>query len=314
VAVWGIPSRWLLALGVALTTCVVIFNVPGAPLARLHEHRVPAILFAHLAVGLLALGLLPRVPLLVDRFTRASPATQTRDIVTTVAGVAGAMALVALWPSFAEHLLRREWGLVEPAQFVLYLLCAHVCLGHARRLTLEDPRRRLYRLAGWVMVLGALEEIDYLGAVNGLLRLAGVLERGRVGTTYVGSAHDLITLVATYPWLAPIVVGIVGGVTVVVLLAAWRLWPRERAAAWCELWSSTSWPLAAAAACMLIAAWVDVETRRLAAVTGLGRDTVLLIEEPLELLAVPLVAAALLLKVSRDRQDEARGARSRPRG
>jgi hypothetical protein len=227
--------------------------------------------------------------------------------VTTVLGVAGAMALVALWPPFAEHLLRREWGLVEPAQFVLYLLCAHVCLGHARRLTLRDPRRRLYRLGGWVMVLGALEEVDYLGAVNGLLRLAGVLDRGRVGTTYVGSAHDVITLVATYPWMAPTVAGIVAGVTGVVLLAAWRLWPQERAAAWCELRSWTSWPLAAAAGCMLIATWVDVETRRLAAVTGLARDAVLLIEEPMELLAILLVAAALLLKVSRDLRRDGAG-------
>lgn len=302
-AVWGIPSRWLLALGLALTTCVVILNVPGIPLVRLHDHRVPAILFAHVAVGLLALGLLRRVPLLVDRFTRIPPATQARYIVTTVVGVAGAMALVALWPPFAEHLLRREWGLVEPAQFVLYLLCAHVCLGHARHLTLEDPRRSLYRLGGWVMVLGALEEVDYLGALNGLLRLAGVLDRGRVGTTYVGSAHDVITLVATYPWLAPIVVGSVAGVTGVVLLAGWHLWPRERTAAWCELRSWTSWPLAGATGCMLIAAWVDVETRRLAAVTGLARNAVLLIEEPTELLAILLVAAALLLKVSRDLRD-----------
>jgi len=286
---------------------VVTFNIPGIPLVRLHEHRVPAILFAHVAVGLLALGLLPRVPLLIDRFTRVPPAAQARYVVTTVLGVAGAMALVALWPPFAEHLLRREWGLVEPAQFVLYLLCAHVCLGHARHLALGDPRRRLYRLGGWVMVLGALEEVDYLGAVNGLLRLAGVLDRGRVGTTYVGSAHDVITLVATYPWMAPIVVGIVAGVAVVVLLAAWRLWPQERAAAWRELKSSTSWPLAAAAGCMLIAVWVDVETRRLAAVTGLTRDAVLLIEEPMELLAILLVAAALLLKVSRDLRRDGAG-------
>jgi hypothetical protein len=303
VAVWGIPSRWPLALGLALTTCVVIFNIPGVPLVRLHDHRVPAILFAHVAVGLLALGLSPRVPILIDRFTRVPPAAQTRYVVTTVLGVAGAMALVALWPPLAEHLLRREWGLVEPAQFVLYLLCAHVCFRHARHPTLGEPRHRLYRLGGWVMVLGALEEVDYFGAVNGLLRVAGVLDRGRVGTTYVGSAHDLMTLVATYPWLAPIVVGIVAVVTVVVLPAAWRLWPQERAAAWVELRSWTSWPLAAAAGCMLIAAWVDVATRWLAAATGLPRGAVLLIEEPMELLAIVLVAATLLLKVSRDLRD-----------
>ena len=50
----------------------------------------------------------------------------------------------------------------------------------------------------------------------------------------------------------------------------------------------------------MIAQWADVEARALAEVTGLHRGRILLVEEPMELLAAMLVSGALLLKVSRD--------------
>ena len=296
-SVLGVPSRWLLTLGIVLTTSVVIFNIPSASFVRLREHRILAIIFAHVAVGLVALGLVPALPGLISRFSRISAAAQSRYIMLAILTAFAAMALLIPWPAVADGFLRREWGIVEPVQFALYSLCAWICFRHARYLTASaEPRHRVFRVAGWGMVVVALEEVDYLGAVNGLLRLTGALDRGRVGSTYVGSAHDMIALIAVTPWLWPVALAAL----VLTLIAVWHVGALTRAAVWPELAQATSWPLAGAAACMVIAQWADVEARTLAEATGLHRGRILLVEEPMELLAAMLVSGALLLKVSRD--------------
>jgi hypothetical protein len=295
-SVLGVPSRWLLGAGIVLTTCVGILNIPGAQVVRPHDHRRVAIIVAHVAVGLIALGLVPALPGFISRFARMSAGAQSRYIAVAILTAVAAMALLIPWPEVADGLLRREWGIVEPVQVALYALCGWVCFRHARYLTAADPRHRVFRVAGWGLVVVVLEELDYLGVVNGLLRLTGALERGRVGTTYVGSAHDVIALVAVTPWLWPVALAAL----VLLLLAVWRVGALSRAVVWPELAQATSWPLAGAAACTVIAQWADVEARALAEVTGLHRGRILLVEEPMELLAAMLVSGALLLKVSRD--------------
>jgi hypothetical protein len=293
---FGIPSRWLLAAGVTLTTSLLVLNVPEFPLVHLHDHRVLAIVFAHLAVSLIVLGLLPWLPGLIDRLARRSLAAQSGYLVVVMLAVLAALALVAQWPELAEPLLRREWGIVEPVQFALYALYAWICFRQARHRRSRDSRHRVYRVAGWTMVVLALEEIDYLGAVNGLLRLTGALDRGRVGSTYVGAAHDVISLVVARPWLWPLAVGV--GVLAVIVVR--RIGALSVGAVWRELTSATSWPLAGAVACMVFAQWADVEARGLAALTGLERGRILLVEEPVELVAVILLGGSLILKVCRD--------------
>jgi hypothetical protein len=296
-SVLGVPSRWLLTMGIVLTTCVVIFNIPGVSFVRPRDHRIVAIIFAHVAVGLVALGLVPALPGLISRFAGISTGAQWRYILVAILMAFAAMALLIPWPAVADGFLRREWGIVEPAQFALYSLCAWICFRHAKYLTVAaDPRHRVFRVAGWGMVVVALEEVDYLGAVNALLRLTGALDRGRVGSVYVGSAHDVIALVAVTPWLWPVALAAL----VLTLVAVWHVGALSLAAVWPELVQATSWPLAGATACMVIAQWADVEARALAEATGLQRGRILLVEEPMELLAAMLVSGALLLKVSRD--------------
>jgi hypothetical protein len=302
-SVCGVPSRWVLIVGIVLTVCVVIFNISGALAVRPRDHRVARIIVAHVAVGVIALGLVPVLPGLISRFARISVHAQSGYIAVAIVTALIGMALPTPWPAVADGLLRREWGIVEPVQFALYSLSAWVCFDHARWLAIaRAPGHWTFRVAGWGMGILALEEIDYLGAVNGLLRLTGMLDRGRAGTTYVGSAHDMIALVLVRQWLLPVLLAALP----LTLVAVWFALRPRPARVWAalrpELTWTTNWPLVPAGACIAIAQLVDVEARALIAVTGLQRDAILLAEEPMELLAAMLVSSAVLLKVSRDRR------------
>jgi hypothetical protein len=307
------PSRWVLIVGIVLTIGVAIFNIPGALAVRPRDHRVASIIFAHVAVGVIALGLVPLLPALIRRFARISVRAQSGFIAVAILTALIGMALPTAWPVVADGLLRREWGIVEPMQFALYSLSAWVCFDHARWLAIAGaPGHVTFRVAGWGMGILALEEIDYLGAVNGLLRLTGTLDRGRVGTTYVGSAHDMIAIILVTPWLLPVLLAAL----TLTLIAVWfasrprpaRVWAALRP----ELTWTTNWPLVPAGACIAIAQLVDVEARALTEVTGLQRDAILLAEEPMELLATMLVSSAVLLKVSRDLRRYFAGVSSAP--
>lgn len=282
-----------LVAGAILTGALLLFNVPGNPVLEFRRHRVAGMMLGHTAVVLLALGLAPRL-------SRALPAAAAMDarrlaarLVGGVAGVAVAMvALATAWPDYAHQLLTREWGVIEPLQFVFYLVAARLCFAMAHRSSGRRAPLRLYRLGGWVFRLFALEEIDYLGVPSSLARLAGV-ERSRVGGSYVGALHDALNVAAQYGlvWIPLLALGLAA------LAASWWI-SGGRAATVRDMVSWRLLPAVIGAALMGLAQAKDVHDEHFAAAT---RERIFddLLEEPLELVAVLAVNVTLVLELAR---------------
>ena len=249
-------------------------------------------------MGLVLLGLAPRCRAWLERL----PAVPARSrIVWFAASLAvplvAMVALRAAAPAYAHQVLTREWGLVEPAQFALYLGAAWLAFARAGRHPRAAPEARFFRLAGWVCVVLALEEIDDLGVVSTTARLLGV-PRGRIGGVYVGGLHDLLNLASRYSAVLPaIVAGLAAVATAgwVVARGLGRVLAREAG-------SATSLPLVGALLFMTLAQLTDIDDRPAAPLTDpvLARTRVVgnLREEPLELLAVICLDAALALKLA----------------
>jgi hypothetical protein len=282
-----------LVVGSILTAALLLFNVPGNPVLEWRRHRVAGMLLGHTAVVLLAVGLTPAA----SRLLRAAAAMDARRLALLLVGavMSGAAAMVVLavaWPDYAHQLLTREWGLIEPLQFVLYLVAARLCFGIAHRSAGRRATLRLYRLGGWVFRLFALEEIDYLGVPSSLARLVGV-EGSRIGGSYVGALHDGFNVAAQYGfvWIPLLALGL-GAIA-----ASWWI-SGGRAATVRDMVSWRLLPAVTGAALMGLAQAKDIHDEHFAA-TARSRLFDDLLEEPLELVAVLAVNSTLVLELAR---------------
>ena len=282
-----------LIAGALLTAVVLLFNVPGNPVLELRQHRVAGMVLGHSGLVLLAIALAPTL-------SRALPTAAAMDarrlavlLGLVVAGFTAAIvALAAAFPEYAHQLLTREWGLVEPLQFVLYLIAARLCFAMARRSIARRSSLRLYRLGGWGFRLFALEEIDYLGVPSSLARLAGV-EGSRVGHSYVGAPHDMLNVAAQYEvvWIPLLGLGLGA------LAALW--WIGDgRAGTVRDMLSWRLLPAIAGVGLMGLAQAKDVHDAQLA---SWERSRLLddLLEEPLELVAILGLNVTLVLELVR---------------
>jgi hypothetical protein len=288
-----VRPRPALITGLVLIVVVLLFNVPGNPVLEFRQHRVAGMVLGHSGLVLLAFGLAPIL-------SRALPAAAGIDarwlavlLAIPVVGFGAAMvALAVAWPSYAHQLLTREWGLIEPLQFVLYLVAARLCFAMAHRSVAKPSSQRLYRLGGWVFRLFALEEIDYLGVPSSLARLAGV-EGSRIGSSYVGALHDIANVAAEYGlvWILLLVIGLGA-------LAVFWWASGGRAATVCHMLSWRLLPAGAGVGLLGLAQVKDVNGALLAPLT---RSPLLddLLEEPLELLAILALNVTLVLELAR---------------
>lgn len=286
-------STAALIAGSLMTVVVLLFNIPGNPVLEFRRHRVAGQVLGHAGLVLLAIGLAPTL-------SRALPAAAAMDarrlallLGIPVAGLGAAMVVLAVaWPSYAHQLLTREWGLIEPLQFVLYLVAARLCFAMAHRSAGRPSSLRLYRLGGWVLRLFALEEIDYLGVPSSLARLAGV-EGSRIGPSYVGALHDTLNVAAQYGfiWIPLLVIGLGA------LAAFWWI-SGGRAATVRDMLSWRLLPAVAGVGLMGLAQAKDIHDAYLA---SWARSRLLddLLEEPLELLAILALNVTLVLELAR---------------
>jgi hypothetical protein len=285
-------SRGALVAGCVLTFVLLLFNIPGNPILELRDHRVAGMVLGHSGVVLLAIGLAPAL----SRRLPAAVAMKTPRLVMrlgiAVAAVAVVIIAVALaWPSYAHQLLTREWGVVEPLQFTLYLVAARLCFGMAQRSAGGLSSGRLYRLGGWIFRLFALEEVDYLGVPSSVARLAGV-EGSRVGQSYVGALHDTLNVAAQYGFIWILLL-------VLVLAAVGALWwiSGGRLATVRDLLSWRALPAAGGVGLMALAQAKDVHDAHFSwARSRLLND---LLEEPLELVAILALNVTLVLELVR---------------
>jgi hypothetical protein len=287
--------RWnaaALITGSLLTVVVLLFNVPGNPVLEFRQHRVSGMVLGHSGLVLLAIGVAP----IVSRALPAAAAMDARRLAVLLAipvvGFALAMvALAAAWPSYAHQLLTREWGLVEPLQFTLYLVAARLCFAMAHR-SARLASLRLYRLGGWMFRLFALEEIDYLGVPSSLARLAGA-ESSRIGGSYVGALHDTVNVAAQYGfvWIPLLLLGLGA------LAALWWI-SGGRAASVRDMLSWRLLPALAGASLLGLAQAKDIHD---APIHTWARSRLLddLLEEPVELLAILALNVTLVLELAR---------------
>ena len=283
------PKAALVAGG-AVTAVVLLLNVPGNPIVELRDLKAAGMALSHGGMVLLAVGLWPVVSRAVAAAAELESGRLAARLAALVAAVAGAMVIVAAgWPDYAGQLLTREWGVVEPSQFVLYLLAARLCFAGADRCP-GTSSRRLYLVGGWAARLFALEEIDYVGLLSALVGLAG-FERGRIGGSYVGALHDTLNVAVEYGvfWIPAVV--LLGGATA----AAWWISGGEAAAAR-EMLSWRLAPAAVGAGFMALAQRTDIDGPE--SVGPGGRLLNTLLEEPCELVAILCLNATLVLEVT----------------
>jgi hypothetical protein len=287
---WSWPTLALLAGGV-LTGLVVAFNVPDNPVLELRRHRVAGMVLAHTGVVLLGVGLWPAV---CHALLAAAAAGVGRLLLVFAGGIAAVVgvmgALVAASPTYARELLSREWGLVEPLQFFLYLLAARLCFTLADGWARGASRPGLFLLGGWLGRLSALEEIDYLGVPAALLDLAGV-EGGRINGSYVGALHDMLNVAHQLDVLWPAALAL----AVVLAGAAWWVC-RGSGAVLRELLSWRLAPAAIGGGFMAVAQFKDIDGRD--SIVPFGRLLNDLLEEPCELLAIMGLNATLVLELA----------------
>jgi hypothetical protein len=163
------------------------------------------------AVILGVFALAPAVRSIPGRWGRLRPGRRVVVGAACAAGVVGAGLAVRM----ASPELFVRWaaveGVFEPLTLLAHLVAGMTLLAVARDLVGRD--RRFVQFFGGVFFLLALEEVDYLGIVGGMV--------GRIDGVYVGTPHDLINLAVegslTLP-IALLVAGIAGSV------AAGLLW------------------------------------------------------------------------------------------
>jgi hypothetical protein len=297
-AVLGVQARRLahhrlaLLAGLVCLAAVLVLNVPGV--APLRAYKAPATALSHLALALIALGLSPSFPRWVERFAALTAGQRLAGLALALAGPFAVVVLVSLAsPRYGHQLFTREWGVVEPLQFVLWLTAAWLSFEIARRAGRATPDGRAFRLSAWICIVLALEEVDYLGAVSMIAKVAGV-PSGRIGGHHIGGLHDVVNELGK----ASLVLGLIGCGLVAVLVFVWARSRGLHRVVLRELLAPTSLPLVGAVAFMAIGQLADIDHPLVEAL--LGRSTMLrdLWEEPMELLAIICVNASLLAKLA----------------
>ena len=283
--------RATLVAGAVIVAAVLVLNVPGNPMLELRNHQTAGMALAHAGLVLLAIGLWPMVSGALAAAAALEPGRLWARLAVLVAGLAAVMTLVAAaWPDYARQLLTREWGVVEPAQFVLYLLATRLCFMLADRWPPRAAPRRLYLVGGWLARLFAVEEIDYVGLLSALVQAAG-FEHSRIGRSYVGTLHDAFNLAVQYGvvWVPALVVLAAVGA------AAWWI-SGGRAAAAREMLSWRLAPAALGGLFMAIAQFTDIKGHGFEGAQSPLMNT--LLEEPCELVAIACLNATLVLELA----------------
>jgi hypothetical protein len=289
----GLPGhRHALIIGTLCLGAILVLDVPGVADAR-HD-RASATVLSHLAVALIAFGLSPRFR---DWVVRAAALSSRQRVLYLVAALVGPLVVIAtvlaVAPNYGHELFTREWGIVEPLQFVFWLTAAWLAFERARCAGRGTADRRVFRLAGWACVLFAIEEIDYLGLVSGLAGAGGVPD-GRIGGHYIGGLHDVVNALGQTSLLLGLAVIGVGAAFVL----AWSVSQGLHHVVGREILSTTSLPLAGSVAFMALAQLADIDHPLLGVLLGHIAVVRRLREEPMELLAVICVNASFLAKLT----------------
>lgn len=295
-------SRHRLALiaGVVCLGVILVLNVPGV--AELRQFRSPASVLSHVAMALIAWGLSPRFPGWVLRVAALSSRERARYLAGALVGpLVVIVAVLTVAPSYGHELFTREWGIVEPLQFVLWLTAAWLAFERARCEPRGSADDRVFRLGAWACILLAIEEVDYLGVVTLIVRLAGV-PGGRIGGHHIGGLHDVLNELGK----ASLVLGVLVIVVVAALVVAWVISRGLHRVAIREILSPTSLPLVGTVAFLALAQLADIDHPGLEALFGQVTVVRKLREEPMELLAVICLNASLLAKLGARRRESPR--------
>jgi hypothetical protein len=271
---------------------VLVMNIPGV--AAVRQFRSPAMILSHVTMALIAFGLYPRFGGWVMRAAALSTRQRLLYLAAALVGpIVVIVAFIAVAPSYGHELFTREWGIVEPLQFVLWLTAAWLAFERARC----DPRGsaddRVFRLGAWGCILLAIEEVDYFGIATVVARVAGV-PRGRIGGHHLGGLHDVVNELGKISLLLGLAAIGVG----VALIFAWCVSRGLHRVVMREIVSSNSLPLVGTVVFMAIAQLADIDHPVLSPLLGDFAVVRKLREEPMELLAVVCVNASLLAKLT----------------
>jgi hypothetical protein len=287
--------RAALALGLVLLGLVVIFAVPGNGIFETGEqaHQLLGTLLSHLAVLLLLWSLFPSLRRLVPRLDQVSERALGGMLAASlVAPLAIVIVLGVVAPHATHQLVTREWGVVEPLQVALYAIAVALCRAIRAELGDHDPARAIYGAGAVVAGVFLLEEMDYLGVLNAVVRASGA-PGGRIGRKHIGGIHDVLDAGSQVLGLAAVAIGMA-----VALAALWMLLGRYRAPLRRELARRSAVPLVIYAASLVLAETIDFDDQLLAGLPGVRG-----MEEPLELTALLALNAALVLRLQGARRE-----------
>jgi hypothetical protein len=276
--------------GLAVTLLVV--DVPGRVDVR--GNRSVAAVVSHLTMVLIGFGLSPRFPRWVARAAALSSRQRVWALTAALVGpLVFIFACLLAFPNYGHEVFTREWGIVEPAQFVLWLTGAWLAFERARLSGPGTPDHPVFRLAAIGCILLALEEVDYLGIVTLVAKIAGV-PGGRIGGHHLGGLHDVVNDLGKIS----LVLGLLALAAAAALVLAW-VWSRGlHRVVLREALSSTSLPLVGTVVFLGISQLADIDHPVLASLLGQYAVVRRMREEPMELLAVICVNASLLAKLA----------------
>jgi hypothetical protein len=276
--------------GLVCLAAVLVLNVPSV--TDLRMYKSPAAVLSHLALGLIALGLSPSFPGWVARVAALSHRQRLACLALALAGPLIIMvAVILVAQPYGHRLFTREWGVVEPLQFVLWLTAAWLAIQIARRAGRGAADGPAFRLAAWACIVLALEEVDYLGVVSIVMKVTGS-PSGRIAGHHIGGLHDVVNELGK----TSLVLGLVAVALVAALIFAWALSRGLHRVVLREVLSPTALPLIGTLVFMGIGQLADMDHPILDRLLGsLCHD---LCEEPMELLAIVCVNASLLAKLT----------------
>jgi hypothetical protein len=284
--------RLALIAGIVGVVAVLIMDVPGV--ADVRRYRSLASVLAHGAVILVALGLCGHFRDWVSWAAALSARRQGLVLTGVLAGLTSAMvAGLLVAPSYGHELFTREWGVVEPLQFVLWLTAAWLALERARMAGRGSADHRGFRLAAAACAVLGLEEVDYLGIVTLLAWMSGVPD-GRIAHHHIGGLHDVVNDLGKIS----LVLGVLALAAIAAAVVAWAISQGLHRVVFRELFSLTALPLVGTVVFLGIAQLADIDHPVLNAFFAQYAVIRRLREEPMELLAVVCVNASLIAKLS----------------
>ena len=282
-----IIRRAALTLGLLLVGFAALFAVPGNGIFETSRHQALGTVLSHTAMLMALWGAGPTLVGWLDGLEDIDGRTLGWTLALVVAVPTIALSVVRLAaPRITHQLITREWGLVEPLQATLYLTALWLCVFVRRALADDSAARAIYRTGAVIAALLFLEEIDYLGLLTLVVRLAGSPD-GRIGRKHIGGLHDVIDA-----WTHVVGIGLVALVALGAAGLVWMRLGRYRAAIVREFRHTSAIPLVVSAVALLLAQIIDLDDSLLSGVWRLG-----LLEEPLEIGAALALNAALLLRL-----------------